>query len=85
MDADIAERVHDASLALLADPGVKLEHPEIVELVLGAGGSPGIDADVVRLPVGLVRECLERCPEQVALGDRRGGETILSPTSAPSL
>ena len=85
MAADLAERIHAASLALLADPGVKLEHPQIVELVLAAGGSSGIDADVVRMPEGLVRECLERCPEQVALADRRGGETVLSAVSAPSL
>ena len=84
-DTDIAEAVHAASLELLADPGVKLEHPQVLAAVLGAGGRPGRDAEVVRLPQELVAECLARCPRQVALADRRGGGRTLTATSAPSL
>ena len=84
-DTDIAERVHAASVALLADPGVKLEHPEVLETVLSAGATPGVEAEVVRLPEELIRECLDRCPAQVTLADRRGGGPVLTAGSAPSL
>ncbi|MFH1569662.1 MAG: trimethylamine methyltransferase family protein [Gemmatimonadota bacterium] len=84
MDAEqTAEQVHAASLALLEDPGIKLEHPAVAEQVRRAGGRPGIGADMVRLPAALVEECLAQCPRQVALRDRRGGGPVLA-ADAPS-
>ncbi|MEW6752328.1 MAG: trimethylamine methyltransferase family protein [Candidatus Latescibacterota bacterium] len=73
-----AERIHRASLALLEDPGVALEHPEVLSLVRAHGGHPGVGPAVARLPASLVEECLARCPQQVVLADRRGGSRVLT-------
>ena len=45
-----AGRIHEASLELLSDPGIKMEHEEIRDLFLKNGASPGNGADVVRVP-----------------------------------
>ena len=78
-----AEQIHKASLQLLEDPGIKLEHREILDRVLKCGARPGVDADVVRIPPQMVDEYLELCPRQVELHDRCGNVMILSADSQP--
>jgi trimethylamine--corrinoid protein Co-methyltransferase len=80
----VAERIHAASLALLEDPGVRLEHDEIAAMVLKNGGRSGADANVVRIPRAMVEDCLARCPREVALCDRHGGKKVLSAESEPT-
>jgi trimethylamine---corrinoid protein Co-methyltransferase len=79
-----AEKIHRASLELLEDPGIKLEHGDISELVLKNGGRKGYDADVVRIPPELVEECLKQCPGEVELCDRKGNATVISAESEPA-
>jgi trimethylamine--corrinoid protein Co-methyltransferase len=79
-----AARIHEASLALLDDPGVRVEHEQVRRGLLGAGARPGVGADVVRLPRRLVEESLARCPRRVELADRRGGALVLSATAPPT-
>ncbi|GAH55346.1 unnamed protein product, partial [marine sediment metagenome] len=67
-----AERIHETSLALLADPGVRIEHDGIYEKLLKAGAKAGTDVQVVRFPRELVMECVERAPSEVHFADRRG-------------
>ena len=43
-------RIHGASLDLLSDPGIKMEHDQIRDLLLKNGASPGNEPDVVRVP-----------------------------------
>ena len=58
MDGDSARRIHETSLALLADPGVAIEHDAIGRKLLGAGARPGQGAQVIRFPAELVAEAL---------------------------
>jgi trimethylamine---corrinoid protein Co-methyltransferase len=81
---DTAERIHHASLELLDDPGVRVEHDLIVDLLLRSGGRPGAENHVVRFPPELVAECLQRCPAQVKLCDRSGDAVTLQADGAPS-
>lgn len=74
-----AEMIHEASLALLAEPGIRLEHDGIYNKVLAAGGRPGAAAHVVRIPRELVQECLSRAPSSVQLADRSGTGKVLTP------
>jgi len=75
MNADAAaERIHQASLALLQDPGVRIEHDRIRERLLRAGARAGAAAQVVRFPAELVMDSIARAPREVRLADRRGGE-----------
>lgn len=78
-----AARIDEASLDLLEDPGVRVEHDEIYRLLLKVGARAGHDAQVVRLPRPMVREYLALAPRRFALTDRRGRETVLSSTSEP--
>jgi len=80
-----AQRIHEASLSLLEDPGVKLEHEEIVELLTKNGAAAGNDAQVVRIPRGMVEDALEQCPKEVPLSDRSGGGKVLSARSEPTI
>ena len=75
------ELIHDSTLQLLEKTGVRLEHDDIVDLVLKAGGTPGLLSQVVLLPQELVTECLERAPSEVVLNDRRNQTAILTSTS----
>ena len=77
MRPEDAERIHEASLELLAEPGVRIEHDRLCERLLKAGATPGRDAQVVRFPRELVMECVERAPSEVHLADRRGGGYVI--------
>ena len=83
MDEVDAQRIHEASLALLSDPGVKIEHDDVLALLKRHGGREGGDPQSIRMPPGLVRECLEICPSEFALTDLRGQARRLSPTAEP--
>lgn len=83
MTTDSAVQIHEAALSLLEDPGVKVEHEAVLQLLLDHGARPGSGNEVVRIPRQLVGECLARCPSTVALTNRRGEETILSANSEP--
>lgn len=78
-----AERIHRASLDLLDDPGIRLEHEEIAGLLVKRGARKGNGADVVRIPAELVEECLALCPREVSLCDRRGGAKVLAAGGEP--
>ena len=77
--SDIVERVHRASLALLDDPGVRIEHEGIRARLKCAGAREGAREGVIRFPEPLVTESLEQAPGEVWLADRRGGGCRLAP------
>ncbi len=81
MSNEAAERIHQASLDLLEDPGVRIEHEEIFALLISAGAGRGTDGGVVRIPRPMVEEHLALCPRTVRLADRRGGAIVQSSTS----
>ncbi len=83
MDHESAQRIHEASLALLADPGVRFEHEGVRSLLLSHGARAGAGPADVRLPREMIEECLALCPREVTLTDRRGGQAILTATSEP--
>ncbi len=83
MNETDAERIHEASLALLADPGVRFEHEATRSALLGAGAKPGAGPADVRLPREMVQDYLALAPHMVTLSDRRGGQSVLTATSEP--
>lgn len=84
MNETIAAEIHDASTALLADPGIQLEHEEIVARMLAAGAQAGNAPDIVRLPPEMIAEYLALAPAEVVLADRRGSGRKLTPTGPTS-
>lgn len=72
MNTDIAQQIHDASLDLLENPGVRIEHEGIAKLLLNSGATAGVDADVICFPRELVAESIAKCPKVVGLADNAG-------------
>ncbi len=82
-DTDDARAIHEASIRLLSDPGVKLEHEEVLALALDAGAAPGGEAAVVRLPQAMVEEYVALCPPSVTLAARGAPTRVLRADSDP--
>lgn len=68
-------RIHDAALAVLEDPGVRITTGAAREVLLDAGAIAG-DAEVVRIPARLVMDALAAAPKHFVLHDRDGTERI---------
>ena len=83
MDQCDAERIHETSVALLAEPGVRIEHEAVRDALLSAGAGPGTGPADVRLPRQMIQEHLALCPQEVVLTDRRGRPAVLTATSDP--
>jgi trimethylamine--corrinoid protein Co-methyltransferase len=83
MDSSTADQIHTASLALLENPGIKMEHEEVVGLFLKHGAKSGYRTDVVRIPREMVEEYLKLCPTTFVLTGRLGQKAILSATAEP--
>jgi trimethylamine--corrinoid protein Co-methyltransferase len=66
------DRLHQASLEILADPGVDVNHDGARELAAAAGGR--VDGRRVRLPGALVEQALASAPRSWRLPPR-GGDT----------
>ena len=83
MTESLAPQIHEASLALLMDPGVRLEHEDICQLLIRHGARPGLAAAVVRIPEEMVRDATARAPKKFNLTNRRGEPTELSAKAEP--
>jgi trimethylamine--corrinoid protein Co-methyltransferase len=80
---DPAPRIHEASLSLLEDPGIRIEHDSIVKLLRNAGAAQGSGSCDLRLPRKMVEEHLALCPPQCYLTDKSGrGPAITSESEA---
>ncbi len=69
------ERIHQASLKVLSQTGVKVLLPEAVELMADAGCDV-VDADLVKIPSRLVEECLAAAPSSITVYDRTGHQAM---------
>jgi trimethylamine--corrinoid protein Co-methyltransferase len=77
------ELLHETTLRLLEDPGLRLEHDEVVARLLKAGARAGPGANEVRFPRQMVREQLALAPAEVELRARDGTTTRLTARSEP--
>lgn len=78
------ERIHDATLRILEEIGVKLEHDEIIARLIRAGARAGTGVQVVRFPRTMVADYLALAPARVTLAGRQNPPTVLT-TDAPSV
>jgi trimethylamine--corrinoid protein Co-methyltransferase len=69
------EAIHLASLRILGEVGVILTHPEAREILSGAGAQ--VCDNRILLPAEMVEQEVARCPAQVKLRGRGGGEVTL--------
>jgi trimethylamine--corrinoid protein Co-methyltransferase len=75
------EQIDGAARALLQDPGIMLEDEQIYEAAIKAGARPGARPFVIRMPSGLIDDCLARAPREVRFADRKGGVHTAGPES----
>lgn len=75
------QQLHDTSLRILEEIGVRLEHDLVVERMLKAGARLGAGPYDVRLSREMVQAHLARAPKIVELAGRGGGVTRLTANS----
>lgn len=68
-------RVHEATLAVLDDPGIDVHHEGALRLLAGAGAR--VDGVRVRMPATLVEQALASAPKSFPLRSRGGRESLL--------
>lgn len=76
---EAAEKIHNAALELLKDPGIKLDHDDICKMLLDAGAKQGASTNVVRIPKELADEKLALCPKEFIFADREGNGPPVGP------
>ena len=84
MTPDEQNLIHETSLRILAEIGVRLEHDEIVRRLIAAGAQPGAGPQDVRIPREMVREYLALVPSTIKLDARDGSGQTLTPNSPAS-
>ena len=72
------EQINETALGLLENPGVRMEHPEIVKLLIKEGASSGSEPDVIRFPRKMVQEKIALCPPEIRFADRFNQAKTLS-------
>jgi trimethylamine--corrinoid protein Co-methyltransferase len=65
------ERIHRAALEVLRDVGVRVDDPDILQLLAEAGATPAGE-NVVRIPERMVKQALAQCPRVIRIADRGG-------------
>jgi len=69
------EEIHRASLEVLEKVGIRVPHPEALQL-LQQNGCQVKDGQIVLFPNWLVEECIRSTPSRITIYDRLGGEAM---------
>jgi trimethylamine--corrinoid protein Co-methyltransferase len=67
---DEIEQIHQSSLEILWERGMRVRHKGAVELLDAAGAKIDHDTHMVHFPPGLVEKCLSSVPKEIAIGSR---------------
>lgn len=67
------DRVHDSTLTILAETGIKVETEKGRQYLKDAGAEVDENTKIVRMPRALVEESLRLAPKEFSLGARRPG------------
>ncbi|HOX06665.1 MAG TPA: trimethylamine methyltransferase family protein [Planctomycetota bacterium] len=81
MTSQEIELLHETTLRILEEIGVRLEHDGVVARMLKAGAKPGAGPQDVRFPRKMVEEHLKLAPSRVTLARRDGTADALTPDS----
>jgi len=75
-------RIHEASIEVLAEVGVKISHPEIRLLLLEAGAKEGKES-IFFFPSALIEKCLKKAPRSFRFADLKGNMVDVTPGAPP--
>ena len=70
------DMIHAATLQVLAEPGILINHPKSRELCKAAGCDVNEQTKVVKFPAQLVEDCLKKCPSNFTLYSRDGKKDV---------
>ena len=68
--------IHEASLTLLEEVGIKIPSEKALHLLEGAGASIDPEEQVARIPEGLLNECLRKMPGEFDVYYRDGSKRL---------
>ncbi|MCC8167511.1 MAG: trimethylamine methyltransferase family protein [Planctomycetes bacterium] len=83
-DADI-DKIHAASLEILGKTGIRVEHPEALEMLRANGADVDAASETAKLPPELVEKCLASVPATFDLYDRNGENPLTIGSGVPHL
>jgi len=70
LDEEGQRAIHEASTALLAEVGIRVDQPDALELLSAAGCDVDRDDRLVRFPPSLVEDCVDSAPAAFTLHGR---------------
>jgi trimethylamine--corrinoid protein Co-methyltransferase len=73
---DLIDQIIDEGLALLMEPGVRVENAEALDLLADAGADVDFEAEVAHIPEDIVRSALETAPTEFDLYDLSGEPVV---------
>jgi trimethylamine--corrinoid protein Co-methyltransferase len=73
---DLINQITSEGLALLMDPGVRVENAEALDLLANAGAGVDFEAQVAHIPEEIVRAALETAPSEFDLYDLDGEPVV---------
>ncbi|MEW6426177.1 MAG: trimethylamine methyltransferase family protein, partial [Bacillota bacterium] len=62
--------IHETSARLLADPGIRVNNRQALEIFAAGGAEVDFAAQIVRIPRSLLEEAIARAPSRVVLCGR---------------
>ena len=71
---DLISRILDEAFQLMQKPGIKMQSPEAIKILVNAGATS--DGDVVKIPEKIVRKALDTTPSEFYLYDRQGNRKV---------
>lgn len=74
---DEIEKIHQATLGILWERGMKVEHVQGRRLLAEAGAAVDDNSHMVRFPADLVERCIETTPGGFIMGGRNGADVPL--------
>ncbi len=75
LDAEDVATIHEASLRLLEESGIRFDHPRARRLFENHGASVSGE-NIVRIPPGIVEEAIEDAPDSFQLHGRNADNTV---------
>jgi len=76
LSSDLVSQIIEEAFQLLMDPGIKVQHQEARDLLVGAGANLDEDQQIVRIPESVARETLDTVPRQFILYDQAENKAV---------
>ena len=83
LDQEAKQKIHQGSLDILSDLGVRVDHEAILNRLEERGAKVDRTAKIARLPESLVEWALKTAPSSTVLADRRGRRYTPPATGRP--